>query len=112
MRRTHAADVLLVSLGSTEGLRRADDELQDSLRRVGARVAVARPFPQEPLPTLLRAAGRHHAGACAPCSGAGTNALPPLYANGSTLRRVYTGNCGVMVHLRGVDACASATPLL
>ena len=53
MRRTHAADVLLVSLGSTEGLRRADDELQDSLRRVGARVAVARPFPQEPLPTLM-----------------------------------------------------------
>jgi hypothetical protein len=30
----HAVDVLLVSLGSTEGLRRADDELQDSIRRV------------------------------------------------------------------------------
>ena len=45
MRRAHAADVLLVSLGSTEGLRRADDELQDSLRRAGASVAVARPLP-------------------------------------------------------------------
>jgi hypothetical protein len=53
MARVHAADVLLVSLGSTEGLRRADDELQDSLRRAGARVAVARPYPPEPLPTLV-----------------------------------------------------------
>ncbi|HEY1450432.1 MAG TPA: glycosyltransferase [Solirubrobacteraceae bacterium] len=53
MRRAHAADVLLVSLGSTEGLRRADDELQDSLRRAGARVAVARPYPEEGLPTMM-----------------------------------------------------------
>lgn len=53
MDRAHAADVLLVSLGSTEGLRRADDELQDSLRRAGARVAVARPYPPEPVPTLM-----------------------------------------------------------
>ena len=45
MQSAHAADVLLVSLGSTEGLRRADDELQDSLRRAGARVAIARPYP-------------------------------------------------------------------
>lgn len=49
----HATDVLLVSLGSTAGLRRADDELQDSLRRAGARVAIARPFPPEPLPTMM-----------------------------------------------------------
>jgi glycosyltransferase involved in cell wall biosynthesis len=34
-------DVLLVGLGSTQGLRRADDELANSLRRAGARVAVA-----------------------------------------------------------------------
>jgi Glycosyl transferases group 1 len=53
MRREHAVDVLLVSLGSTEGLRRADDELQDSLRRAGARVAVARPFPQDAMPTMM-----------------------------------------------------------
>jgi Glycosyl transferases group 1 len=53
MAKAHAADVLLVSLGSTAGLRRADDELQDSLRRAGARVAVARPFPPEALPTLM-----------------------------------------------------------
>ncbi len=53
MKSAHAADVLLVSLGSTEGLRRADDELQDSLRRAGARVAIARPYPPEPLPTLM-----------------------------------------------------------
>jgi len=49
----HAADVLLVSLGSTEGLRRADDELRDSLCRAGARVIVARPPPQESPPTLM-----------------------------------------------------------
>jgi hypothetical protein len=53
MRRAHATDVLLVSLGSTGGLRRADDELHDSLERVGARVAIARPHPQEPLPTMM-----------------------------------------------------------
>lgn len=53
MRRGHATDVLLVSLGSTEGLRRADDELHDSLERAGARVAIARPHPQEALPTLM-----------------------------------------------------------
>jgi len=35
-------DVLIVSLGATEGLRRADDELHDSLRRAGARVAMVR----------------------------------------------------------------------
>ncbi len=53
MSRAHAADVLLVSLGATEGLRRADDELQDSLRRAGARVAIARPFPPEQVRTLM-----------------------------------------------------------
>lgn len=36
-----AVDVLIVSLGSTGGLRRADDELAESLRRAGASVAVA-----------------------------------------------------------------------
>ena len=46
-------DVLLVSLGSTSGLRRADDELQDSLRRAGASIAVARPFRPAEVPTLM-----------------------------------------------------------
>jgi glycosyltransferase involved in cell wall biosynthesis len=36
-----AVDVLIVSLGSTGGLRRADEELAGSLRRAGASVAVA-----------------------------------------------------------------------
>src|ERR1700760_4992803 len=53
MRSDRAVDVLLVSLGSTEGLRRADDELQDALRRAGARVAAARPFPPDALPTMM-----------------------------------------------------------
>jgi hypothetical protein len=53
MHRRRAADVLLVSLGSTAGLRRADDELADSLRRAGASVALARAEPPAPLPTLM-----------------------------------------------------------
>jgi glycosyltransferase involved in cell wall biosynthesis len=53
MAPTTAVDVLVVSLGSTEGLRRADDELQDSLRRAGASVAIARPFPPAEMPTLM-----------------------------------------------------------
>src|SRR4051794_2303491 len=36
-----AADVLIVSLGSTAGLRAADAELADALRRAGATVEVA-----------------------------------------------------------------------
>ncbi len=46
-------EVLLVSLGSTEGLRRADEELHDSLVRAGARVRVARPRPPARMRTLM-----------------------------------------------------------
>ena len=49
----HAADVLIVSLGSTEGLRRADAELQDSMRRAGARVATVSPAAPGELPTMM-----------------------------------------------------------
>jgi len=45
-------DVLIVSLGSTTGLRRADDALAASLRRAGATVAEARAADQRQLPTL------------------------------------------------------------
>jgi Glycosyl transferases group 1 len=48
----HAVDVLIVSLGSTEGLRTADEELEDSLRRAGASVAIARPLPPTAIRTL------------------------------------------------------------
>jgi hypothetical protein len=41
-RAGHSIDVLIVSLGSTEGLRIADQELHDSLERAGARVATVR----------------------------------------------------------------------
>jgi Glycosyl transferases group 1 len=53
MEQEHAVDVLLVSLASTEGLRRADQELQESLIRAGASVAVARPEPPGKVPTLM-----------------------------------------------------------
>jgi hypothetical protein len=48
MAPTDAVDVLIVSLGSTGGLRRADDELAGSLRRAGASAAVIpAPPPRE-----------------------------------------------------------------
>jgi hypothetical protein len=46
-------DVLIVSLGSTHGLRKADEELHDSLARAGARVAMARATPPPPTRTLM-----------------------------------------------------------
>jgi hypothetical protein len=49
-----AVDVLVVSLGSTGGLRAADDELEASLQRAGASVAVARALPPPPRRTLMR----------------------------------------------------------
>jgi glycosyltransferase involved in cell wall biosynthesis len=47
-----AADVLLVSLGSTAGLRAADAELADALARAGARVAVVAAEPPREVRTL------------------------------------------------------------
>jgi glycosyltransferase involved in cell wall biosynthesis len=46
------ADVLLVSLGSTAGLRAADAELAAALRRAGAAVAVVTAAPPRPVRTL------------------------------------------------------------
>ena len=45
-------DVLLVSLGSTGGLRAADDALRGALERAGARVAVAMAAPQRDVRTM------------------------------------------------------------
>jgi hypothetical protein len=50
---TRQLGVLLVSLGSTEGLRRADAELHDSLVRAGAQVSVARARAPAPMRTLM-----------------------------------------------------------
>ncbi len=47
-----AVDVLVVSLGSTGGLRAADTELADSLRRAGVSVVVARALPPRAVRTL------------------------------------------------------------
>ena len=47
-----AADVLIVSLGSTGGLRAADAELADALGRAGANVAVAAAHPPREVRTL------------------------------------------------------------
>jgi len=46
-------NVLIVSLGSTHGLRAADQELHDSLLRAGARVAIARAVEPAPTRTLM-----------------------------------------------------------
>ncbi|HTU77324.1 MAG TPA: glycosyltransferase [Solirubrobacteraceae bacterium] len=45
--------VLIVSLGSTQGLRRADEELRDSLGRAGAQVQIARARAPAPARTLM-----------------------------------------------------------
>ena len=45
-------DILLVALGSTTGLRRAEDALAASLERAGASVAIARAAPQPDVRTL------------------------------------------------------------
>jgi glycosyltransferase involved in cell wall biosynthesis len=47
-----ALDVLIVSLGSTQGLRAADEELCDSLVRAGAQVQLARAKRPRPTRTL------------------------------------------------------------
>jgi glycosyltransferase involved in cell wall biosynthesis len=47
------ADVLLVALGSTAGLRLAEAELAGSLRRAGAEVAIATAAPQRDVRTLM-----------------------------------------------------------
>jgi hypothetical protein len=52
MQRRNAVDVLIVSLGSTGGLRAADAELAGSLRRAGASVAAAAAPAPRPLRTL------------------------------------------------------------
>jgi glycosyltransferase involved in cell wall biosynthesis len=46
------ADVLFVTLGSTAGLRAAEFEFADALRRAGADVAVATPHPPREMRTL------------------------------------------------------------
>jgi glycosyltransferase involved in cell wall biosynthesis len=48
-----ALDVLIVSLGSTGGLRAVDEELLASLRRAGARAAITRPSPPPPVRTMM-----------------------------------------------------------
>ncbi|MFI4992587.1 MAG: glycosyltransferase [Solirubrobacterales bacterium] len=52
MTTAHGVDVLIVSIGSTAGLRAADEELEQSLRRAGASVAVAKATPPRRVPTL------------------------------------------------------------
>jgi Glycosyl transferases group 1 len=46
-------EVLIVSLGSTAGLRRADEELCASLQRAGARATLVRAHPPRPARTLM-----------------------------------------------------------
>ncbi|HTD09299.1 MAG TPA: glycosyltransferase [Solirubrobacteraceae bacterium] len=46
-------EIVIVSLASTEGLRRADEELSTSLERAGAHVRIARASAPPPLRTLM-----------------------------------------------------------
>jgi hypothetical protein len=49
----YALDVLIVSLGSTGGLRTADEELLASLRRAGTSAAIVRADPPDSVRTLM-----------------------------------------------------------
>jgi hypothetical protein len=53
MARGRPVDVLIVSLGSTHGLRAADEQLAASLRRAGAQVAFAQARAPAPARTLM-----------------------------------------------------------
>ena len=53
MPAARAPDVLLVSLGSTQGLRYADEELAAALRRLGVSVTVACARPPGELPSMM-----------------------------------------------------------
>ena len=54
MRAVPGTDVLIVSLGSTAGLRASDGELAASMRRAGASVAIATAAPQPQVRTFAR----------------------------------------------------------
>ena len=100
-------DVLLVSLGSTAGLRAADAELAASLTRAGARVAVARAAPPRELRTFAlvdlglgpRGPARRGAGAARDAVRGRSSTRPPPRrccgpspgASASTPRRPPTG---------------------
>jgi hypothetical protein len=53
MPQAQRPDVLIVSLGSTEGLRVADRQLRDSLERAGASVVLATAEPPAPTRTMM-----------------------------------------------------------
>ncbi len=53
MAASRAVDVLIVSLGSTAGLRAADEQLRDSLERAGARTEIIAAVPHGPTRTLM-----------------------------------------------------------
>jgi Glycosyl transferases group 1 len=79
-------DVLIVSLGSTEGLRSADEELHDSLVRAGASVAIARALApaQTRTLTLTDLAWAHAARAAANSALAQQRSLPRAIVYSST----------------------------
>ena len=52
MAATEQLEVLLVSLGSTSGLRLADEQLCDALRAAGAQVQLARAEPPRSVRTM------------------------------------------------------------
>jgi glycosyltransferase involved in cell wall biosynthesis len=53
MAKAQRPDVLIVSLGSTEGLRVADRQLRDSLERAGASVVLVTAEPPAPVRTMM-----------------------------------------------------------
>jgi len=103
-----AVDVLLVSLGSTPGLRRADEALAASLRRAGASVAVARARrPREVRTLMLTDLLWAHAAraAASPSPGRPVLAAPRAVIYSTTTAAMFWPGAGVI----RFDAPAAAT---
>jgi len=116
-------DVLLVSLGSTAGLRLADEQLCDALRCAGARVRLARAQPPRPVRTmaltdlawaraaraaaqraLLEHGGSHGNGARRRSHASGSGARPPALIYSTTTAALLWPRPGAV----RFDACAGA----
>jgi len=116
-------DVLLVSLGSTAGLRLADEQLCDALRRAGACVRLARARPPRPVRTmaltdlawarsaraaargaLLEHGGPHRDGAGGRSHVSGGGRRPPTLIYSSTTAALLWPRPGAV----RFDACAGA----
>ena len=90
-------DVLIVSLGSTSGLRAADEELRDSLRRAGASVELVSAVA----PTEVRTPMLNRSALGARCTARRRGGFAACPGPGSDLFKYH---CGAAVAAGGCDS--------